>query len=910
MRKILLFISFFVSLIAFAGEVTEQEALQKAQQFMKGKQFKQKNLRRAAALGGKSFYVFNAEQNGGFVIVSADDRTEAILGYADQGTLDANRLPENAKKWLEGYEIQISALENCPHEYTSERRVLGAPVAPMITAHWGQGAPYNNMCPMDGDERSVTGCTATAMAQVMHYYKWPITPVGPLPAYTTSTKKIEVEALPATSFKWDKMKVKYNRDETGESADAVAELMRFCGQSVEMNYKSSSSGANVWASHMIDIFGYSKTAQDVRRQYYNTKDWEALIYQEMKEKRPVLYCAFSGDGGHEFIIDGYDDKGLFHVNWGWNGSSDGYFVLSVLNPNDRGIGGGTSANGYTLSQRALIGIQPDNGEDPGRQLPRVECQSEFTTATYTRTGAENFVVNVTGKIITWPEDQNDVTVDFRWVLCQDENILGAFDTTSGITLKYSYFYNVSATLSLGATLADGVYELRGMYRANSSDSWKFCDLFYKTKSFILMTISGNTLTLNQSADMPDIIHINSVNLQGAKKTMRGMTATMNWKYNGYLNVNTFYLWDGGKDPIATVSSYLNHNQTEDLDIHFSPSTAGNITYELSTDDKKTNVIWTSEPQTIEASLKHTLSGKIEIEGEKNKTIEGTTINATITLKNDGTNAYNDQIVIELIPIAEESYDIVGDSKTIYKDVSLAAGEEKPLTVQFADLTKGQRYEIDAYYYSLSDKGNRVNMKYATWTTCTVGTVLVAHNMDVTIAVKNANSNNEIEGTSIKMDITLQNKGTNDYKDKILVRAWYDNPEKEGYIKSDQSQKFDADIPAGQTKTISNYEFKDLKIGEGYYVSVSYYSEKEEQRKYLWTKYTMIEPKGYVPGDANGDGVVNVSDIVLTVNYIMGNSAPGFNKEAADLNGDGQINVTDIVMMVNIIMETAAREAEE
>ena len=205
MRKIVLFISFLVSLISFAGEVTEQEALQKAQQFMKGKHFTQKNLRRAAAIGGKSFYVFNAEKNGGFVIVSADDRTEAILGYADQGTLDANQLPENAKKWLEGYELQIRALGNSPHKYNSQRRVIGDPVPPLITAHWGQGAPYNNMCPLDGENKSVTGCVATAMAQVMYYHKWPTAKVGPFPAYTTSTKGIEVEEIPETTFKWDKM---------------------------------------------------------------------------------------------------------------------------------------------------------------------------------------------------------------------------------------------------------------------------------------------------------------------------------------------------------------------------------------------------------------------------------------------------------------------------------------------------------------------------------------------------------------------------------------------------------------------------------------------------------------------------------------------------------------------------------
>lgn len=833
MRKIVLFISFLVSLISFAGEVTEQEALQKAQQFMKGKHFTQKNLRRAAAIGGKSFYVFNADQDGGFVIVSADDRTEAILGYADQGALDANQLPENAKKWLEGYELQIRALGNSPHKYNSQRRVIGDPVAPLITAHWGQDAPYNNMCPLDGENKSVTGCVATAMAQVMYYHKWPTAKVGPFPAYTTSTKGIEVEEIPETTFKWDNMHAEYNYDETGESADAVAELMRYCGQAVEMDYTAGESGANVWASHMINYFGYSKTAQDVWRSEYTTKDWEELMYQELKGKRPILYVGYSGEGGHEFIIDGYDDKGLFHVNWGWYGSCDGYFVLSVLNPDDRGIGGGTSSNGYTIGQRALIGVQPDHGEE-GAQ-PRIFCDPDFTTATYTRTGTEDFDVDVEGLI--WAFVGKDVTVDYRWVLCQEGTIVKEFDPVT-VIIKDGWASNVSATLSFGASLANGDYELRVMYRVNSSDTWRSC-YYYSGYYDLFVTINGETLTLKKVSDITDIYQVNSVNLEGAKKTQRGMTATLNWTYKGYDNENTFYLWDEGEEPIATVSSYLNHNQTEDLNIHFAPKKAGSITYKISTDYDKTNVIWTSEPQAIEASLPHNLDGEIAIEGEKNHTIEGTTINATITLKNEGENAYNDQILIELIPIDEQGHYVYDETKTIYKDVSLAAGAEKPLTVQFADLTKGQCYEIDVCYYSYNETNDYVARPYAAWTTCTVGTVLVTYDMDVTMDVKNANSDNEIEGTTVKMDITIKNKGTNDYKDKILVEAWY--APGDGLIHWEKDQIIDVEVAAGQTKTISNYEITDLTIGRKYLIYISYYSENEEQTTSNWTYYTLIEP---------------------------------------------------------------------
>jgi hypothetical protein len=486
--------------------------------------------------------------------------------------------------------------------------------------------------------------------------------------------------------------------------------------------------------------------------------------------------------------------------------------------------------------RCVIGVQPDNGKEGA--LPRVFCKSEFTTATYTRAGTEDFTVDVTGKISSWAG--KDITVDHRWVLCQEGTIVKEFDPQDEITIKDGFLSDVSATLTFGASLADGEYELREMYRANSSDTWKYCDYYWQAQYILLVTIDGTTLTLKKSSDMDvkDIYKDISVKLEGAKKTQRGMTATLNWTNKGYDNVNTFYLWDGGEDPIAIVSSYLNHNQTEDLNIHFAPKKAGSITYKISTDYDKTNVIWTSE-QTIEASLPHNLDGEIAIEGEKNNTIEGTTINATITLKNEGENAYNDQIIIELIPIDEQGHYVYDETKTIYKDVSLAAGAEKPLTVQFVDLTKGQRYEIDVRYYSYNETYDKIDRSYAAWTTCTVGTELVAYDMDVTMDVKNANSDNEIEGTTVKMDITIKNKGTNDYKDKILVEAWY--APGDGLIHWEKDQIIDVEVAAGQTKTLSNYEFSGLTIGTTYCFRISYYSENIEQTTKFWTYYTLIEP---------------------------------------------------------------------
>ena len=241
MRKLLLLIiASLATLTMNAGEVTEQQALQKAQQFMKGKKFKQTNLRRAASTASNAYYVFNVENNGGFVLVSGNDCTDAILGYSYNGNLTMEKLPESIKAWLAYYEESITMLSQ-QQDAEPMRRASKAAIEPLIKTHWSQRAPYNLQCPNDGGEQCVTGCVATALAQVMYYYKWPRSATGAIPTYTTSTKGIVLNELSPTTFKWDLMRETYGSSETGESAEAVAELMRYCGQINEMDYTKDES---------------------------------------------------------------------------------------------------------------------------------------------------------------------------------------------------------------------------------------------------------------------------------------------------------------------------------------------------------------------------------------------------------------------------------------------------------------------------------------------------------------------------------------------------------------------------------------------------------------------------------------------------------------------------------------------
>lgn len=830
-RLLVTFFTVLVSIAILAGNVTEQQALTIARQFMQGKSFQQKQVHRAAAVGDNQFYVFNAEGQNGFVIVSADDRTIPVLGYADKGSLELDKLPVNARQWLESYAEQIKALGDDVQASTHPRRVLGAPVAPLLTCHWDQGAPYNLQCPIDGEYNSVTGCVATAMAQVMYYHKWPQSATTAIPAYTTSTKKLSLPELPATTFKWDQMKDSYSYDETGAAADAVAELMRYCGQAVRMDYTSNESGASVGAAHLINYFGYSKTAQNMNRSYYTTTEWEAMIYKELSNARPVLYSGNSGSGGHQFVIDGYDDKGLFHVNWGWGGYADGHFVLSVLNPDGRGIGGGSSSNGYTRWQAAIIGVQPDHGEPAAK--PDIFFMSQYDTYQFTRSGStQDFTdVAVTGWIGFWGE--GSVTVDHAWALYKGSNFLKILDTKADITINEGYFSYAGGNLSFGANLDNGIYELRELYRYPGETEWKKCGLY--NDNILLAEISGNNLTLKYSSDIEKAIKINEVTVNGVKKTGRNMSAVINWTNNGYVNENPFYVWLGSDSEFAAaVSSYLESGKTEDLEIAFTSKEAGTLTLAISTDYDKQNIVYQTNI-TIEQSLPQELQTDLSIEGAKNNTIEGTTINATASFKNTGNNTYNDQIIFYLQQI-DDDWNYIGDPVEVIKDINLAVGEQTQVTAQFPDLIAGAQYYLTVYYFSSGI------VYWGNSTKCTVGKVLVPADLSSSLNVTNAKSDYTIEGTSIKTNVVLKNNSTYDYNDKIEVAAWYDNSN-DGLVYWENGVTIkDVQIPAGQQKTLYNVEIPNLTIGRTYYLSVTYYSEGGGVRNFDWyNKYTLVTP---------------------------------------------------------------------
>ena len=328
--------------------------------------------RRAKALSADKelYYVFNRGEQQGYVIVSGNDQTLPILGYTEDGEFDYTQIPDNMRSWLDRRERQLAALNEASATTEQPRYArVHDRIEPMITTRWNQGSPYNDECPMYFTlGRSVTGCVATAMAQVLYYQraKSVTETQADIPAYDTWTShetygKLHVEGIPAGSpIDWDNMLDTYNGSTTAVQRKAVAQLMHYCGVSVHMDYTNRSSGAqsSEVANAMVNYFGYGSSVKYVGQWSYSEEAWDEMLYNELLQGRPFYLSGANSEAGHAFVCDGYDGNHCFHINWGWGGQSDGFFLLTSLNPSSQGIGG--SGDGYSQYEEAIIGCEPEN----------------------------------------------------------------------------------------------------------------------------------------------------------------------------------------------------------------------------------------------------------------------------------------------------------------------------------------------------------------------------------------------------------------------------------------------------------------------------------------------------------------------------------------------------------------------
>ena len=654
---------------AWAQHVTPEQAKEKASQFLKANYARTGGKRSAPAASAlKTAVVFNAKdtsgqpylyavtdtRQSGFVLVSGDERFNAVLGYSDDGTFDEQNMPDNMRVFLQGYIDEMKYLESINYQPTkaAPRRSMSN-VGVLMTTTWNQRAPYNNQCPLDNSQRSATGCVATAMAQVVNYHiqndHGPVATIAEIPGYTVPNTTITVSAIPSgTAIPSKDLLLNSYANNAGTDAQktAVAQLMLYCGTSVQMHYAAGSSGTQTAyvANALVNYFGFDNTTRFVRRIDYSYADWVNLIYNEVAARRPVVLGAGRAAGGHAFVADGFDATNtLFHINWGWGGYLDNYFALSVLNPDDAGqTGAAAGTDGYTIDQQAIVGIQHVGAS--GTTDP-----ASLTMDSYRVAGTD---IHFSAGNLTGTTNSFDIGVGVY-----DGSSITLFKLIASQSISTgSAFPDVSAS-AICADFANQTRKLIPMSRVSETSTWipgadpdiNYFSAVYDAYGVPTLTAHPAPNFQNTTFSIPGTVFVNTPQYTNVTFTNNGE------EYYGkaYFFVSTdannkgaFVAQRGLGAPTGVPST---------VEFEWTPTSATTYYIWATTDEAGTNVIGsTSVTATTDASLagktlaivNYQLEGQddqsFQIDGNGTRSIDvyGSKLKGKVTIKNLSASAYN------------------------------------------------------------------------------------------------------------------------------------------------------------------------------------------------------------------------------------------------------------------------------
>jgi len=536
MKKITLFFALVIAIFSLsANPIDKQKALTVANNFLLKTTNSSNNLTLVYECISQStvqsekivyYYVFNSDN--GFIIISGDDAVYPVLAYSTESKFILENQPNNIKKWLENYKQQINYIvtnnikatkeikEKWNNSIQNRNSNSTTSVSPLITVNWGQSPYVNDLCPYDSNAGSgngyhaVTGCPATAMAQIMKYWNYPTTGTG-FHSYSHPTYGNLSANFGATTYDWASMPNTVN-----STNNAVATLMYHCGVAVEMQYGPHSSGSYVIMDGYPDeqtseyayktYFGYNpSTIQGLRRQNYSDYNWGALLKNELDAGRPIQYAGF-GQGGHTFVCDGYDNNDFFHMNWGWSGSANGYYMIDALNPGSGGTGSG--AGTYNNGQQAIIGIQPPTDN----VTYNIELYDNLTVTPNPIGYNQGFTVHTDIS----NSGANTFNGDYGAAIFDNEyNYVDFVEIKTGYSLQSGYHYTggLDFTTTGMLSLLSGTYHIVMFYRPTSGN-WSIMNNGAYSNSVQLdvvnsndialysdITISTNDITQNQSFDV-------------------------------------------------------------------------------------------------------------------------------------------------------------------------------------------------------------------------------------------------------------------------------------------------------------------------------------------------------------------------------------------------------------------------
>lgn len=491
-----------LALPLFADQLTVEQSIARLNQQTGTRHLmpqKQGTLTLAATYGDNGenhFYVLNRAADTGFLILGADDAAPVVLADVEQGHFAPDSIAPALRWWLEEYDRAINnAIALSRPLYSSTQRAAKAIVTPLVKTTWGQGDAnygydqhYNIFCPKIRGQYTSAGCVACAMAQIMNFYQWPEKGNGKV-SYTTETARLAVSAdFSQATYDWAAMQDHYGYtvlpdgsattyDFDQAANDAVSLLMFHCGAATDMDYGLPSTGGSGTSGYYIagalaKTFGYDPAVFHEQRYFYTDADWEDLVYNEIAAGRPVLYTGSTEKlEGHAFVCDGYKN-GLYHINWGWNGLSDGYYAItgtSCLHPKQQGTGGSYNCDAFVTDHVIITGFQrPQEGSKPrqfvGAAGTTIEFLpffgTEFTNGTYFQLSCEEGIYNFSydplelkfGAKLVSTVSGNTYTIEYN----DTYQSLGVLDGLTSYAVK-------------GTNVPDGMYKVYPVFKVQGGE---------------------------------------------------------------------------------------------------------------------------------------------------------------------------------------------------------------------------------------------------------------------------------------------------------------------------------------------------------------------------------------------------------------------------------------------------------
>lgn len=516
------------------------------------------------ATGENGVYLFDVNNGNGFVIVAGDDNVaNPVLGYGDEFTTD--EIPPQMQYMLDQYAAEVAAAGQMGQASTcgTQLRNSGLPtsVAPLLGGNlWGQTSPFNGMTPEINGKHTVTGCVATSTAQVMRYWSYPATGKGSYNYRWNGLDYINAKFYEG-NYDWDNMPMSYV-NATQEQKDEVAKLMYHVGVSVNMKYGLSESSAYgptvVYA--VTDNFKYDLGTRIIQRPYFTNAHWEQILRQELAAGRPIIYTGTSQTGGHQFVCDGYNEEGYFHINWGWNGGCNGYFRLTALVPDGVDVAGYLA--GYNNNQTAIIGMQPDKGHS-------IDYGYMVIGQAFSTTNAIDFNLYLAG----YTCHAGAVNLDFGFMVA-DENapVVDAnrittaknFTVTPSVALRASgsiyqkKFCNetINCDVVKSQNLTDGDYYLFPVFRPTGSEAsdWQIVPV-KKSPSIHISVKDGKATVIDQPATTLELDSFEAPKtaIVGQKAKFNATFTALDGEFNGLISLN---IYNAAGTVAATAGNHL------------------------------------------------------------------------------------------------------------------------------------------------------------------------------------------------------------------------------------------------------------------------------------------------------------------------------------------------------------------